>query len=52
MVLGMQGLQLQKMGSWACGGCVTFAIPDDSGIIVVSHSKGELSYTMMSRITS
>ena len=48
MVLGMQGLQLQKIGSWACSGCGTFAIPDDCSIIVMSHSKGEFGHTMMS----
>ena len=48
MVSGVQGFQLQKMGSWACSGCGTFAIPDDSDTIVVSHSEGELGCTMMS----
>ena len=48
MVLGMQGLQSQKMDSWACSGSGTFVIPDDSGRIVVSRSKGELGHTMMS----
>ena len=48
MVLGMQGLQSQKVGSRACSGCGTFAIPDDSGTIVMSRSKGELGYAMMS----
>ena len=48
MVSGMQGLQSQKIGSWACSGCGTFVIPDDSGVIVVSCSEGELGYAMMS----
>ena len=48
MVPGKQGLQLQRIGSWACSGCGKFVIPDDGGIIVVSRSEGELGYTMMS----
>ena len=48
MVSGTQGLQLQKIGSWACSGCGTFAIPNVGGIIVMSCSMGELSYAMVS----
>ena len=47
MMVGMQGLQLQKTGSWACGVGGTFAIPDDSGINVVSGPDGELHYAML-----
>ena len=48
MMPGVQGLQLQKMGSWACSGGGTFVIPDNGGIVVVSHSDGELCYATLS----
>ena len=48
MMPGVLGLQSQKIGSWASGGGGTFAIPDDSGIVVVSGPDGELHYAMLS----
>ena len=47
-MLGVQGLQLQKMGDGGCSGGGTFAIPNDSDTIVVSHSDDELGHAMMS----
>ena len=42
MMTGVQELQLQKIGSRACGQGGTFAIPDDGSAVVVSCSNGEL----------
>ena len=44
----MQGLQSQKISSRACGGCGLFLVPDDSSIVVVSSSNGEISFNMVS----
>ena len=44
VMMGVQGLQLQKICGRACSGGGTFPIPDNSGAIVMSHSNGELHY--------